>query len=67
MKQIYDDEASTLTDAFLKISSLFFVGILIIAFTTNGIATGTEEGERAPVREGAAYSGNGWASFDFSQ
>jgi thiol-disulfide isomerase/thioredoxin len=67
MKQIYDDEASTLTDAFLKISSLFFVGILIIAFTTDGIATGTEEGERAPALDGAAYSGNSWASFDFSQ
>ncbi|MFL2949007.1 MAG: peroxiredoxin family protein [Candidatus Poseidoniaceae archaeon] len=67
MKQTYDDEASTLSDAALKISTLFFIGILIIAFTTDGIATGTEEGERAPLLDGYAYSGNGWSSFDFSQ
>ena len=66
MKHIYDDEASTLGDSFLKISALFFVGILILAFTTDPVATGTKEGERAPLLDGAAYAGNGWASFDFS-
>jgi len=66
MKHIYDDEASTLGDSFLKISALFFVGILILAFTTNPVATGTKEGERAPLLDGAAYAGNGWSSFDFS-
>ncbi|MDA8838143.1 hypothetical protein N9N26_02675 [Candidatus Poseidoniales archaeon] len=67
MKHTYDDEASTLGDAFLKISALFFVGILILAFTTDPIATGTKEGERAPLLDGAAYAGNGWSSFDFSE
>ncbi|MDA8557838.1 hypothetical protein N9K84_04890, partial [Candidatus Poseidoniales archaeon] len=61
MKHTYDDEASTLGDAFLKISALFFVGILILAFTTDPIATGTKEGERAPLLDGAAYAGNGWS------
>ena len=65
MKHTYDDEASTLSDTFLKVASIFFVGILILAFTTDSIATGTKEGERAPALDGAAYSGNGWSSFDF--
>jgi thiol-disulfide isomerase/thioredoxin len=66
MKHTYDDEASTLGDSFLKISALFFVGILILAFTTSPVATGTKEGERAPKIDGAAYAGSGWSSFDFS-
>ena len=65
MKHIYDDEASTLSDSFWKITTIFFVGILILAFTTDGVATGTKEGERAPALDGAAYSGNTWSSFDF--
>lgn len=66
MKHTYDEQASTRSDALLKITSVFFIGILILAFTTNSVPTGTKEGERAPVLNGAAYSGNGWSSFDFS-
>ena len=48
MKYTYDDFADMRTKAALRVMSLFFVGMIIIAATTSPIATGTKEGERAP-------------------
>jgi hypothetical protein len=64
MKQIYDEEADIRTSSAIKVMSLIFIGIIIIATTTNPIATGTDEGERAPQLEGKMYNGSGWAEFD---
>ena len=38
---------------------------MIIAFTANPIAIGTDVGERAPEIEGKAYNGTTWTDFDF--
>jgi hypothetical protein len=44
---------------------MFFAGLLIVAFTTNPVASGTQIGERAPIFSGEAYDGSSWSSFDF--
>jgi hypothetical protein len=59
-----DEEADVRTDAGIKILAMFFVAIMVLAFTTNPIATGTKVGERAPTLEGKAYNGGGWTEFD---
>ena len=64
MKHTYDDLADIRTKAALRVMSLFFVGMIIIAATTSPIATGTKEGERAPPLEGKFYNGSGWTTFD---
>ena len=38
---------------------------MIIAFTANPVAIGTDVGERAPDVEGKAYNGTSWVEFDF--
>ena len=38
MKQIYDDHADIRTKAAIRVVSLFFVGLIIIAATTSPIA-----------------------------
>ena len=65
MKHIYDDEADVRTKAAIRVMSLFFVGLIIIAATTSPIATGTKAGERAPALEGKFYNGSGgWQTFN---
>ena len=65
MKNIYDDEADVRTKAAIRVMSLFFVGLIIIAATTSPIATGTKAGERAPALEGKFYNGSGgWNTFN---
>ena len=44
---------------------MFFAGILIVAFTTNPVASGTQIGERAPIFTADAYDGSSWKSFNF--
>lgn len=56
---------SPIGSALIKVMSLFFVGIMIIAFTANPISVGTSEGQRAPDIEGKFYNGSGWSEFDF--
>ena len=62
---IEDDNAGTVGSAALSVASLFFIAIMIIAFTANPIAIGTDVGERAPEIEGKAYDGGTWYEFDF--
>lgn len=56
---------SPVGSALIKVMSLFFIGIMIIAFTANPISVGTSEGQRAPDIEGKFYNGSGWSEFDF--
>ncbi|MAU74148.1 MAG: hypothetical protein CBC92_003385 [Euryarchaeota archaeon TMED132] len=61
-----DENAAAVGNALIKVMSLFFIGIMIIAFTANPISVGTGEGQRAPDIEGKFYNGSGWTEFDFS-
>ncbi len=66
MKNLYrSEEASARGEAAIIVISLFFVGLLVVAFTSNPIATGTQPGERAPLFTSEAYNGNGWQTFVF--
>ena len=65
-KLVTDDNAGTVGSAALSVASLFFIAIMIIAFTANPIAIGTDVGERAPDVEGKAYNGTSWVEFDFA-
>ena len=60
-----NQDASARTDAGIIVMSMFFAGILVVAFTTNPIASGTKIGERAPIFSGEAYDGSTWKSFEF--
>ena len=60
-----DDNAGAVGSAALSVASLFFIAIMIIAFTANPIAIGTDVGERAPDVEGKAYNGTSWVECDF--
>ena len=62
---LHDQDASARSDAGIIVMSMFFAGILIVAFTTNPIASGTKIGERAPIFSGEAYDGSSWKSFEF--
>ena len=62
---LHDQDASARSDAGIIVMSMFFAGILIVAFTTSPIASGTEIGERAPIFTAKATNGNGWESFAF--
>ena len=62
---LMDQEASARSDAGIIVMSMFFAGILIVAFTTNPIASGTKIGERAPIFRGDAYDGSSWSTFEF--
>ena len=57
---VEDENAGTVGSALIKVMSLFFIGIMIIAFTANPISVGTNEGQRAPDIEGKYYNGSGW-------
>ena len=54
---LHNEEASARSDAGIVAMSMFFAGLLIVAFTTSPIATGTQVGERAPIFSGEAYDG----------
>jgi len=60
----YDEEADIRTDTAIKIMALFFASIMFLAFTTDPIASGTKEGQRAPALEGLSYNGTGWTEFN---
>ena len=60
-----DDNAGVVGNAALSVASLFFIAIMIIAFTANPVAIGTDVGERAPDVEGKSYNGTSWVEFDF--
>jgi len=60
----HDIEADVRNDTAIKIAALFFVSIMVLAFTTDPIATGTKVGERAPALEGMMYNGSGWTTFE---
>ena len=62
---IEDENAGTVGSALIKVVSLFFIGVMIIAFTANPISVGTNQGQRAPDVEGKFYNGSGWSEFDF--
>lgn len=62
----HDLEADVRGDTAIKIGALFFIALIILAFTTDPIATGTREGDRAPPLEGMAYNGTGWTAFDLN-
>ena len=62
---LHDQDASARSDAGIIVMSMFFAGLLIVAFTTNPVASGTQIGERAPIFSGEAYDGSSWSSFDF--
>jgi len=59
----HNDEADIRTDTLIQILALFFVAMFVIAFTTDPIATGTKEGQRAPPLEGSIYNGTSWTKF----
>jgi len=61
---MYDDNATARTDTLIKIISLFVLVLVVIAFTTNPIATGVGVGEKVPILEGKIYNGNGWVDYD---
>ena len=66
MKTMLDNqEGSARSEAGIIAMSMFFAGLLVVAFTTNPIASGTQIGERAPVFSGEAYDGTSWKSFEF--
>ena len=62
---LHNEEASARSDAGIVAMSMFFAGLLIVAFTTSPIASGTQVGERAPIFSGEAYDGTSWKSFEF--
>lgn len=62
---LHNEEASARSDAGIVVMSMFFAGLLIVAFTTSPIASGTQVGERAPIFSGEAYDGSSWKSFEF--
>lgn len=64
MNMKYDEEADVRTDTAIKIMALFFASIMFLAFTTDPIASGTKEGQRAPALEGMGYNGTSWTSFN---
>ena len=60
MNNLYrSEEASARGDAALIVISLFFAGLLVVALTSNPIATGTKPGKRAHLFSGKAYNGDG--------
>ncbi len=59
-----DENANARTDTLIKIISLFVLVLIVIAFTTNPIATGVGVGERVPLLEGKIYNGNGWVDYN---
>ena len=59
-------EADVRTDTGIKVAALFFAAMMFLAFTTDPIRTGTQEGDRAPALTGMAYNGSGWSTFEMS-
>ena len=59
-------EADVRSDTAIRVMALFFAAIMFLAFTTDPIRTGTNEGDRAPPLTGMAYNGSGWTNFDIN-
>ena len=67
VKALKDDTAADVrSDIAIQVGALFFVALILLAFTTDPVATGTREGDRAPPLEGKAYNGSGWTDFDLN-
>jgi len=64
MKIKYDENGDARMDTALTAIALFLAAMMVIGFTSNPVATGTKEGERAPNIVGKAYNGSGWQDFD---
>ena len=64
MKIIYDENGDARMDTALTAIAIFLAAMMVISFTSNPVATGTKEGERAPNIVGKAYNGSGWQDFD---
>ena len=62
---LHNEEASARSEAGIVAMSMFFAGLLVVAFTSSPIASGTQAGERAPIFSGEAYDGTSWKSFEF--
>ena len=62
--QLHDDEAAGITDSpLLMVVTLVVAGLMIVAVTSDPVATGTDIGDRAPELTSMAYDGAGWANF----
>jgi hypothetical protein len=59
-------EADVRSDTAIRVMAIFFAAIMFLAFTTDPIRTGTNEGDRAPPLTGMAYNGSGWTNFDIN-
>lgn len=65
--RLHEDEAAGVTDnPLLMVVALVIAGLMIVAVTSDPVATGTDIGDRAPELTSMAYDGAGWASFDLS-
>ena len=64
MKIKDDENGDARMDTALTAIALFLAAMMVIGFTSNPVATGTKEGERAPNIVGKAYNGSGWQDFD---
>ncbi|MBN29450.1 MAG: hypothetical protein CMB34_02135 [Euryarchaeota archaeon] len=59
-------EADVRSDTAIRVMAIFFAAIMFLAFTTDPIRTGTNEGDRAPPLTGMAYNGSVWTNFDIN-
>lgn len=65
--RLHEDEAAGITDnPLLMVVALVIAGLMIVAVTSDPVATGTDIGDRAPELTSMAYDGAGWANFDLS-
>ena len=62
---VHNEEGSARSEAGIVAMSMFFAGLLVVAFTSSPIASGTQVGERAPIFTAEAYDGTSWKSFEF--
>ena len=62
---IEDDEADSRLGSFLTVVSVFFIGLMFVAMSTNPVKIGVDVGEMPPNITGDARIANSeWFSFD---
>ena len=60
--RLHEDDAAGITDnPLLMVATLVIAGLMIVAVTSDPVATGTDIGDRAPALTSVAYDGAGWA------
>ena len=65
LMRLHEDDAAGITDnPLLMVATLVIAGLMIVAVTSDPVATGTDIGDRAPELTSVAYDGAGWANFD---